>query len=257
MNPKTESVKPTFGELRKRVQTGISDKESQIRKFGGNPNETPKRFLINQAVKDVRQEFKDLEKEKESKIQKEDIARLEKLASIDPLTGLLNRDGLKREIEKTIARAKRDEKTATDNGEHFERSYAIFFMDVNNLKQINDLSRDKHSSGDIVLKDVANTLKKEARPDDIIVRPGGDEFIVILESTDQEGAKKYWQRKDKQFKEKDIWISAGVVITDYRNIETSIEEADKAMYQAKETAKLDPEGRYNVLQIASDTSNIV
>lgn len=85
-------------------------------------------------------------------------------ASTDPLTGLLNRRGL-REYMQTLT------------GESFETLH-ILAIDLDNFKEIND--RFGHDNGDLVLEHCAKILREEAKEYGVVARVGGDEFIVVL-----------------------------------------------------------------------------
>jgi diguanylate cyclase (GGDEF)-like protein len=94
-------------------------------------------------------------------------ARLQMLAEIDPLTGLLNRRGLDRVLETDLlpkARAGRD--------------LVAVMIDCDGFKVVND-SFD-HVAGDLVLRQVAERIRSAVRPQDAIARVGGDEFLVLL-----------------------------------------------------------------------------
>lgn len=161
----------------------------------------------------------------------------EELAEVDSLTGLLNRRGMERKIGEEIARAKREKDP--------QRKFAVFYLDLNNLGLINNLSADQHTAGDIVLKALAGIISYKARPGDIVARVGGDEFVVILESTDIEGGLKYWERKDTEIKEYkngvngsgSIWVSAGLAEANINNINEKIQTADRALRMAKNESK--------------------
>lgn len=83
----------------------------------------------------------------------------------DPLTGLLNRKGLHRELE-----ARSDE-------HHEGQVIAVVYADVDNLKVVNDSIG--HAAGDDLLREVARRLQSCTREDDILARVGGDEFVVV------------------------------------------------------------------------------
>lgn len=86
----------------------------------------------------------------------------------DPLTGLLNREGLKKfSSKRMLAYAHRH-----------DRSVGIFFLDLNKFKPINDTLG--HDEGDRALKLVAKNLSNALRQEDIIARWGGDEFIIMI-----------------------------------------------------------------------------
>lgn len=86
----------------------------------------------------------------------------------DPLTGLLNR----RALQQFMPEARR---RMTDR-------HAIFLLDVDHFKQINDASG--HATGDEILITVANRLKALCRADDLVIRWGGEEFLLVLHHSD-------------------------------------------------------------------------
>lgn len=96
--------------------------------------------------------------------------RLERLASIDPLTELLNRRGLNAELSIEVRRKRRT-----------GAPLAAVLLDCDEFKQINETLG--HASGDVVLKELADRLKESLRPSDHIGRIGGDEFLVLLPDT--------------------------------------------------------------------------
>lgn len=96
--------------------------------------------------------------------------RLERIASIDPLTELLNRRGLEAELSLEVRR-----KLRTGS------PLAAALIDCDDFKQINEALG--HSGGDVVLKELAERLKESLRPSDHIGRIGGDEFLVLLPDT--------------------------------------------------------------------------
>jgi diguanylate cyclase (GGDEF)-like protein len=100
---------------------------------------------------------------------------MERLATIDQLTGLNNRRSFDQAIEIESQRARR-----------FNHPYAVLMMDVDNFKHYNDCYG--HLAGDIVLKSVATLLRSKLRAADFIARFGGDEFVAILPETDFNGA---------------------------------------------------------------------
>jgi diguanylate cyclase (GGDEF)-like protein/PAS domain S-box-containing protein len=93
--------------------------------------------------------------------------RLDKLANHDHLTGLPNRLFLQAHLPEAIARSQ-------ENG----TMLAVLFLDLDRFKHIND-SRG-HEVGDKLLQEIAKRVRAAVRPADIVVRMGGDEFVVVL-----------------------------------------------------------------------------
>jgi diguanylate cyclase (GGDEF)-like protein/PAS domain S-box-containing protein len=93
--------------------------------------------------------------------------RLDKLANHDHLTGLPNRLFLQAHLPEAIARCQ-------ENGQML----AVLFLDLDRFKHIND-SRG-HEVGDKLLQEIAKRVRAAVRPADIVVRMGGDEFVVVL-----------------------------------------------------------------------------
>jgi len=85
----------------------------------------------------------------------------------DRLTRLPNRLSIDQRIEETIADARRD-----------DRRFALLFVDLDRFKTINDTLG--HAVGDDVLREVALRLQETLRAGDVIARPGGDEFIILV-----------------------------------------------------------------------------
>jgi len=95
---------------------------------------------------------------------------LKREASHDPLTRLNNRRLFLERIQQEVIRA-------GGAGE----SFSIVFLDVNELKRINDTYG--HLAGDALLREVSNALMDAVRGEDVVARYGGDEFVVLLPAT--------------------------------------------------------------------------
>jgi len=104
-------------------------------------------------------------------------ARINELAFYDQLTGLANRPLLADRITQAVAAGRRNNKYN-----------ALFFIDIDNFKAINDTLG--HDHGDNLLRHVAERLSSNVRADDTVARFGGDEFVLLLQglSGDQDEA---------------------------------------------------------------------
>jgi len=149
----------------------------------------------------------------------------------DALTGLYNRFGLSRFGQQFY-----------DNLLAAEGSVQILFIDLDNMKAIND--KHGHETGDQALKDTAELLRASASPDAFIMRYGGDEFILIDTGRDETlpekihaAVKKHNQSADRPYK---LGLSLGVIKSDAaerRPIDDCIKAADSLMYEIKEKKK--------------------
>ncbi len=97
-------------------------------------------------------------------------------ADVDELTGLLNRRGVLRALDRELDRLQ-----AAGEG-----LLSVILIDVNGFKRIND--RHGHIVGDVVLRRVAKALSVQVRTDDVLGRLGGDEFLVVAPGLDPGGA---------------------------------------------------------------------
>ena len=158
-------------------------------------------------------------------------AQLRGMADTDVLTGLKNRRCLFERLRAEVSLVER-------NGSPF--SFALF--DVDFFKAINDTFG--HSAGDEVLKRVSQALTACARVSDFVARYGGEEFAVIMPHTSREQAKLATERMLAEIRRihwdgKQVTASAGVSI--YAglgaSIDSLIEEADTALYQAKDAGR--------------------
>ena len=138
-------------------------------------------------------------------------------AETDPLTGLLNRRGLE-------ARA-----DAITRG-------TVLFLDLDGFKQVNDTLG--HDVGDRVLAATGHVLKSETRAQDLLARPGGDEFIVIAPDLTVEEAQAIGERLRRAVAEimdddrASVSASIGIAAID-RDWRWSVERADRAMFEGK------------------------
>ena len=150
------------------------------------------------------------------------VIDLEKKVFLDFLTGLYNRRYLLDIGEREIERAKR-----------YKHIFSIVFIDVNNFKKFND--QRGHREGDRMLKDIAASLKKICRKNDILARLGGDEFVVLLPETDEKSAETLVARIKER--NSDPSVSCGIACWGSGSLEELINEADRRMYKDKKSFK--------------------
>jgi len=156
--------------------------------------------------------------------------RARERANEDSLTGLFNHRYLHGRLEQELARAQRS-----------SQPLAIALFDLNNFKAFND--NYGHQAGDEVLRFMATVLHMSLRATDIAGRYGGDEFLVILPQSDEQGARLLLERVRRKIDEQagtgllpiPIKLSAGVAVypRDGDNKSDLIARADAAMYADK------------------------
>lgn len=161
---------------------------------------------------------------------------LERLSRTDPLTGLANRRELNRVLDVEFKRSRR-----------YGLSFAVAIADIDFFKSVND--EHGHPVGDLVLKRVADSMREIVRETDCGGRFGGEEFLAILGTNDDEGARVFaerWRRAVEGIKvELDggetvtVTISIGIASWDpkYLSTQPMIEMADAALYRAKESGR--------------------
>jgi diguanylate cyclase (GGDEF)-like protein len=163
----------------------------------------------------------------------ERVEQLDQLAHQDSLINLPNRRGFTRELERLIARVDR-----------YGVSAAMLFVDLDGLKMINDTFG--HCAGDEALIQVAGLLSKGVRHSDVVARIGGDEFGILLESSDERDAQETAARLIEQISSCEVThdgealplsVAIGVGMIDALDTPDSVmQRADEAMYRRKAAA---------------------
>jgi len=154
----------------------------------------------------------------------------------DPLTGLFNRRYMEETFSRELARCSRK-----------DAPLAILLIDIDNFKSFNDLHG--HDVGDLVLKQAGLLMKSVVRPEDVVCRLGGEEFLVILPEADDETAEVRADDLRMKFRSMSIrahgsllepvTISIGVASTAAGgiNAEELMVTADKNLYAAKNSGR--------------------
>ncbi|MDH5464538.1 MAG: sensor domain-containing diguanylate cyclase [Thiovulaceae bacterium] len=157
--------------------------------------------------------------------------KLRIVAMTDPLTGAGNRSKFNTMIDEQLAIARR-----------YTTELSIIIFDVDHFKQIND--QFGHQTGDEVLKRIVSIVKNEIRESDLLIRWGGEEFLIVLPNTSLEHAELAAQKIRKSFDDekfedvKKVTCSFGcTTLKTEDTIASMIARADEAMYQAKKAGK--------------------
>jgi diguanylate cyclase (GGDEF)-like protein len=178
--------------------------------------------------------------------QKDDM-QMERLATIDYLTGLLNRRAFFERAESARMLAKR-----------LREPIALMMLDIDHFKQLND--RFGHAGGDQALVVFANTAREMLRDHDIMGRLGGEEFALVLPGTDRDGALHAAERLrvavkearlDKSGNDYAMTVSIGVVLVDPgEELTAALARADRALYLAKSSGRNRVEASLPILKCA-------
>lgn len=157
----------------------------------------------------------------------EDLEALQHLAATDPLTGLANRRGGEKHISNEISRARRE-----------KRPLSCVLFDIDRFKLVNDTFG--HQAGDQLLRDVSGLLRRAVRAYDILIRWGGEEFLLVMPGVDLQGARMLADRLRTAVEAMDthglgpITVSAGAAEFegDY-DLPATLRTADRRLYRAK------------------------
>jgi diguanylate cyclase (GGDEF)-like protein len=161
----------------------------------------------------------------------------------DHLTGVSNRLHFLQRFESEVRRS-----------ENYRQALALFMFDIDEFKKINDTYG--HAAGDVVLKKMVEIVRQNTRSSDLIGRYGGDEFMVLMMSSNAEQAHHYAEKLREKIAATDIripghdapirlTISGGLAMwpTDGQSTSALLQCADVALYEAKRR------GRNNTVHI--------
>lgn len=152
---------------------------------------------------------------------------LERAAQCDPLTGLLNRRGLRQRV-----------------GAGLPEGYAVILADIDNFKRIND--QHGHDLGDLVLVETARRIAGGIRPDDQAARWGGEEFLMLLPDADSTAAMRVAERLRQAVAAasvgeeplRAVTLSLGVAVRlPGQSFDAVVQSADHALLEAKRHGK--------------------
>lgn len=166
------------------------------------------------------------------RVGQEERLRAERLAQLDPLTGLNNRRAFYDKTSLLWAQAIRH-----------GHATSVMLLDIDRFKQINDMHG--HAHGDEVLKVLANILRHSIRQGDVLARWGGEEFIVFLPETGEADAAALAERLRAEFAETLIPHEAGASAVTasfgiaqkagpHLTLDALIAAADECLYQSKQ-----------------------
>jgi len=161
------------------------------------------------------------------------IQTISDMANTDFLTGARNRRSFFKEIKEYMQECQH-------NGEQF----AVAMLDIDYFKKINDTYG--HDAGDIVIKELVRIVKENIKGSDIVARFGGEEFCVLLKDIDKNSAVELFVRLRMKIannvivfnnKELKYTVSTGITFNCDEGIEEMINQADIALYNAKNSGR--------------------
>jgi diguanylate cyclase (GGDEF)-like protein len=170
----------------------------------------------------------------EAQAQRARAAEFAESAERDPLTGLGNRRHLARRCAELLPAAVRD-----------NRPLAVAQLDIDHFKQIND--RHGHAAGDRVLVALAQLLRENTRNRDVLVRHGGEEFVLVMPGMSLDGAAEVCERlRDcvaghawhaAEASDLAITVSIGLAAAPSYELSQLLHRADRALYRAKRSGR--------------------
>jgi diguanylate cyclase (GGDEF)-like protein len=156
------------------------------------------------------------------------------MSMTDALTGLLNRYGLQRALQRELSEARR-----------YARSLSCLLLDIDFFKAVNDTYG--HAVGDTALAQAARALTESVRGSDVVCRYGGEEFLVLAPETGLEGARALAEKIRLAFASRPfgdaervfpLTLSVGVAeLGEAESGNDMIARADEALYHAKQSGR--------------------
>jgi diguanylate cyclase len=227
---KSFDISKTIDEVKKKVFEKLQNIARKIKekKEVDKANEETfkeKMSFMQKRLNEIKKEASDIKK-KSSKIEKE--------AVIDHLTKALNRRGYEPKLLEELERLKR-----------YDTPCSFMMLDLDDFKVLND--KYGHSAGDNALVKIGGLIRSSIRKTDLFGRYGGEEFVVILPSTDIERAKNTAEKVREAatkvrflFQEDRVFITLSGGVTELKKddtLEDIYQRADKCLYKAKKEGK--------------------
>lgn len=165
----------------------------------------------------------------------DDLRALRKLADTDPLTNLMNRRAFLATGHDALEYFKR-----------YERPLAVLVIDIDHFKAVNDTHG--HAAGDAAIRRVGELIESAIRVTDKAARFGGEEFVVLLREVDELSARAFAERIRSVIEQTpvdygsqtiNVTVSIGLALANSadRDIDDTIERADRGLYMAKSTGR--------------------
>ncbi|WP_424941502.1 GGDEF domain-containing protein [Aliiroseovarius sp. S253] len=173
----------------------------------------------------------------------ERTAEVERLASRDDLTGLLNRRKFMEDAEAMLEEARSS-----------AGCLSLVFMDINSFKSVND--QIGHHAGDMVLSEVGAAIRSQLKDGDLAARYGGDEFCILLHGVEQNSARDFCRRLSETLPVTEIGRIVGSYGTataqdgHWPQLDALIAQADRSMYESR-AERAGPRG--NVIPVVNLT----
>ncbi len=164
------------------------------------------------------------------------VHKLETMATTDGLTGLLNKRAMLEQAAQRVAAAER-----------FGRKLSVLVTDIDFFKKVNDTYG--HDVGDLVIKGLADVLRRQKRTTDVVARFGGEEFVILCEQTDEAGALQLGERIREELA-KTVFHSPNGPLSVTCSV--GVATFPEALATGREGRKKDPGGTWGSLFKAAD-----
>lgn len=221
-------TRPVLGTLLHEADGGVMDMD--VRRADGSsfPAEVRVVALNDEGPGDVVVELRDIAHRRAME------EELKRLATVDPLTGALNRRSFNGLFERCLKRAERH-----------DAALCLALLDLDHFKIVNDVQG--HQAGDDALRQFSQMCMREARATDVFARFGGEEFVLVMPDTDAAGARVILQRLIDNASRLSMWgargafsfqVSAGIAQYNKGDtLDTLMQRADRALYMAKDNGR--------------------